>query len=399
MLYQVVLRLGWIFKTESIVMPAVLDSIGGTATLRGLLPMLSRFGLAIPPLFVASQIRLAKYKKRPLALFTGVMGGLFLVLAACWLVPREKFGGSLPAVYLVIYTMFFVASGLHQISFGTLQGKVIPATNRGRLLFVYSLLGAFVAITAVLVLMPDWLRSDGGAFHLIFGFSGVCFVVAAFIALCTQEHASPRPPEDFQPKGIRQVLHPLYSDKNLQLTALVSALCNSSIMLYPHYQALARDRLDLDFTALMTWVVVQNAGTAFFSSLAGPIADRYGNRLVLRFIAGGLALIPLLALLLSKSANCGATLFSCVFFLVGLSPVLIRVMQHYTLEICDRDDHPQYLAAISLANAAPFFLSGLIGYGVGRFDFDSVFVVISSLAMLACLLTFWLREPRTQPRG
>ena len=28
-LYQVTVRCGWIFKTESIVMPAVLDSIGG----------------------------------------------------------------------------------------------------------------------------------------------------------------------------------------------------------------------------------------------------------------------------------------------------------------------------------------------------------------------------------
>ena len=33
--YQIVLRVGWIFKTESIVMPAFLDHIGGTPWLRG----------------------------------------------------------------------------------------------------------------------------------------------------------------------------------------------------------------------------------------------------------------------------------------------------------------------------------------------------------------------------
>ena len=36
--YQVVVRTGWIFKTESIIMPAVLDVLGGSAWLRGCLP-------------------------------------------------------------------------------------------------------------------------------------------------------------------------------------------------------------------------------------------------------------------------------------------------------------------------------------------------------------------------
>ena len=42
--YQCCLRVGWIFKTESIIMPAVLDVIGGSGWLRGCLPMLNRFG-------------------------------------------------------------------------------------------------------------------------------------------------------------------------------------------------------------------------------------------------------------------------------------------------------------------------------------------------------------------
>ena len=49
-LYQVVMRTGWIFKTESVIMPAVLDSLGGSGWLRGLLPPLNRFGQSIPPL-------------------------------------------------------------------------------------------------------------------------------------------------------------------------------------------------------------------------------------------------------------------------------------------------------------------------------------------------------------
>jgi len=36
--YMILMRVGWIFKTESIIMPAVLDVIGGAGWLRGCLP-------------------------------------------------------------------------------------------------------------------------------------------------------------------------------------------------------------------------------------------------------------------------------------------------------------------------------------------------------------------------
>ncbi|MDP7206768.1 MAG: hypothetical protein QGH11_14430, partial [Pirellulaceae bacterium] len=54
--YQVILRCGWIFKTESIVMPAVLLSLGAQGWLRGFLPAISRFGMCVPPLLLASRI-------------------------------------------------------------------------------------------------------------------------------------------------------------------------------------------------------------------------------------------------------------------------------------------------------------------------------------------------------
>ena len=46
-LYMVLMRVGWIFKTESIIMPAVVDAIGGAGWLRGCLPMLNRFGQSL----------------------------------------------------------------------------------------------------------------------------------------------------------------------------------------------------------------------------------------------------------------------------------------------------------------------------------------------------------------
>ena len=60
----------------------------------------------------------------------------------------------------------------------------------------------------------------------------------------------------------------------------VAMAFGSSLALFPHYQALGRsNRLSLSFDNLMMWVVIQNMGTALFSLVAGPIADRRGNRI------------------------------------------------------------------------------------------------------------------------
>ena len=40
--YQVVARMGWIFKTETVIMPAVLDACVASGMLRGFLPVLNR---------------------------------------------------------------------------------------------------------------------------------------------------------------------------------------------------------------------------------------------------------------------------------------------------------------------------------------------------------------------
>ena len=79
-LYQVVLRCGWIFKTESIIMPAVLDSLGGGAWLRGFLPLFNRFGQSIPPLLASRAVTVAPKKKSVMVSTTLLMAVCFITL-------------------------------------------------------------------------------------------------------------------------------------------------------------------------------------------------------------------------------------------------------------------------------------------------------------------------------
>ncbi|HID75426.1 MAG TPA: hypothetical protein EYP56_05445, partial [Planctomycetaceae bacterium] len=49
--HQIVFRIGWVFKTESVIMPAFVDLVAGPGWVRGCLPVLNRLGQSVPPVF------------------------------------------------------------------------------------------------------------------------------------------------------------------------------------------------------------------------------------------------------------------------------------------------------------------------------------------------------------
>ncbi|MBP90733.1 MAG: hypothetical protein CMJ64_29150 [Planctomycetaceae bacterium] len=394
-LYQIVMRTGWIFKTESIIMPAVVDYISGAGWIRGCLPMLNRFGHSIPPVLLARQVKLLPRKKWAVFTTTTLMSALFLGLT--WLF-FAGFAHSMwmPAAFLVIYALFFMCIGINQLAFTTVQGKLVETTKRGRLLLVSSIIGAVSAVLFAFVLLPLWLQGDTPRFDLIFGFSGVLFAGSALSVLFLVEEA-----DDFQQDAASNPMHyfvdtyqTLRDDRNFRLLAFVGTLFGMSFMLFPHYQSLGLRTMNLELKSLMWWVVVQNIGTGLFSIPVGWIADRKGNRLVLQIGMLGIVAGPALAILMLHAGELGTRLYHFVFVLVGLTPVVLKTLYNYTLEISDAEDHPRYLSTLSLCSALPMFLSPLVGYFVDLFGFEAVFLAIATLVLIGWLLTFGLQEPR-----
>ncbi len=394
--YQVILRIGWIFKTESIIMPAVLDSLGCGPAVRAWLPLCNRFGQSVPPLLLSHRVRGASRKKILLSVCSFCMAIAFLVLAACWRWTGGT-GAWLPYMFIGIYAMFFLVTGIHQLCFGALQGKLVPVRRRGRLLMAASILGSSLACLIAALLLPRWLSGVGARFDLIFAFTGVCFLVASAVAITFDEF-----PDNFgRPAttlakildGARQVWR---QSANTRRLAIVAALFGSSVILFPHYQAMARERLGLTFENMMLWVVIQNAGTAMFSFLVGPLADRRGNRIVLLVILAIIGATPLLAVGVSHTGSVwGARMYPLVFLFVGLTPNVFRTFNNYTLEISKPSDHPRFLSTISLFIAGPAILSPLAGLAIAKIGLDPVFVGASLLMFLAWLMAFGLNEPRT----
>lgn len=399
-LYQVIMRTGWIFKTESVVMPAVLDVISGGGALggflRGCLPVLNRIGHSIPPMLFSRRLKVMPQKRRATFVCSLAMSAVFLALAGMFWLTGSTSHWWMPVVFLVCYTLFFAVTGINNLSLGTLQGKLIHATRRGRLLMSANVVGAITAIAAASLLMPLWLTTDGGRFDMIFGFTALCFAVSALVLLLTIEpkdnfSETPKSPAHMLAAAGAIVRH----DHNFRRLALVAMAFSSSLTLFPHYQALARSEpLNLPFDNLLTWVIVQNAGTALFSRILGPLADHRGNRLVMRLVLMMIALMPVTAITLAQFPVWGALFYPIVFVFIGLTPVGFKTLSNYTLEISPAEDHPRYLSTLGLCFAVPLVASPLLGWVIAVTGFTVVFCAISLTVFAGWLLTFRLHEPR-----
>ena len=393
--YQVVLRTGWIFKTESSVMPAAADALDPSGLARSWLPLLNRFGQSVPPVLAARRIKNLRKKKRAFIATTASMTFCFLGLTSLWLIPGLIAHPSAPVLYLLLYALFFGAIGINALAYNTIQGKLIKPERRGRLLMIADFVGASSAVLCALTLLRQWLHDDHADFAAIFGFTTLLFAAASIMSWFLKEQAD----DYFEPfRGVRHVFSAAWQtiaeDANFRRLAIVAALFSTSLLLFPHYQAIARERLGLGTPWLVWWVVAQNVGTALFSLLTGPIADSLGNRLALRIVTCLIVAGPLAALAFIHWPELGRQAFPLVFTLVGLTPVAQKTFNNYTLEITQPEHHPRYLSTLSLSMAAPIFASPLISPLIRLVGVEVVYLGIVGLLAAGWLLSFRLIEPR-----
>jgi len=393
-----VLRIAWIFKTESVIIPVFVGSIAGSSWVLGWLPMLSRAGLTLAPLWVAPALRRAPRKQFWLMAVCIGMAAPFLLLAWLWSFPEYRVASWFLVVFLSLYFLFFTAGGMGQIAFGSLQGKLIRPARRGRLMAVSGVAGSFLAILAAFLLLRPWLALDRGlGFQLIFAFTGGGFLLAGAVVWAVHEPAvhAPAAPRRNRLLDIYDVFG---NDARFRRLAYAAWLHMLMLLLFPHYVSLLKSRFEPQPFDIFIWVVAQNAGAGLFSLVAGGVADRWGNRFALRLQMFAAAGTPLLTLGLSHLEAPGPWCW-LTFLALGLTPVVFKTLSNYTLELAQPEDHPRYLSTLSLTLAAPYLLFSLIVGGMIHVaGHTPVFLLLSAVGVAAALATFAIDEPRNTPR-
>ena len=401
-LYQVIVRIGWIFKTETIIMPAVLDAVVDSGLLRGLLPVLNRGGQSVPPLLAAPAVARLAIKKWALVRTSLAMALWFGLLAVAWGPLKDWRPDLLAVLFLVLYGLFSASIGINQLVLASLQGKLISPGHRGRAMVVSVAVGSVLAILAAVLLLGPWLKEADG-FPKIFAVTGLFFGLAALVPAFLDEPPEVITMQTATDRGWRRLATGLTSwretlagDRALVRTCLVAACFSAVLMLFPHYQAFARDRLGSQVGSLLTWVIVQNAATGVASLVAGPLSDRRGTRIVLVWLVALSSATPLLVVLLSFLPHATAVeWFWLVYVPLGLNPISLKIFTNYALELAPRAaDHPRYVSIVGMALAAPFILSPLIGLAVDRFGFRHAFVIGAAVIAAGAVVAHGLPEPR-----
>ncbi|MGE0377139.1 MAG: hypothetical protein AB7Q45_17145, partial [Planctomycetaceae bacterium] len=98
--YQVVFRVAWVFKTESVIMPAMIDAVSGAGWVRGFLPVLNRVGQSVPPLLAAERLRNSRLKSLSVMSTTLLMAATFGMLSARWLTVSDRRQAGMAVVVL-----------------------------------------------------------------------------------------------------------------------------------------------------------------------------------------------------------------------------------------------------------------------------------------------------------
>lgn len=393
--HQVLFRTAWIFKIESVIMPAFLDSITPVGWIRGMLPLLNRTGQAFVPLLLSERLSQTTHKTTWLARTTLFMSLPFLSLGVLLLIPGVKGSDWFVGYFLAAYLTFFCLHGVNQASFNTIQGKLIRPDRRGKLIMLASVFGTPIAVGMAWLLLRPWTSVTPIRFSWIFLFTGSLFFLASLVIRNLSETHDPlmdRTVLSFRNR-IRAAWFALSQDSHLLRLCQFSALFVSSQLLFPYYQRLGQSLPGFEGSLFMVWVVAQFSAAAIFSWIAGFIADRRGTRSALRCLAFCAMFVPALALLIAENGSAGW--FWMTFFCLGIVPVTYRIQLNYALELTERSQHPIYVSTVVLSATLPIFLSPLVGDLVERFSYLPIFAATTVILAIGWLRTLFIIEPRS----
>ena len=411
---MVALRVSWIFKTESVFIPALLDTLtaplvgngaagaGGAGWVQGFLPMLNRAGQSLPPLLYANALRDRPLKKFSVWATTLGMALPFGALAGVLWVWGDGFAGAgAVVVFLTLYGLFFAATGLNQLGYSTLQAKLIPPARRGRLIAAGGVLGSIAAVTVAYGYLAGWRAAGPGSFALPFAATAAGMLASSAIVLLVREDrdepAAGTKPRFSVRRQFAEAAAVVRTDAAFRRVAGVGCLFVCAQLVFPHYVPLFRARFGAGALPLVDLVVAQNVGAGLFSVALGRLADARGNRLAARVCLCGVAAIPPLALVLASADS--PRWLPGLFFLLGLTPVTFKTVTNYTLELTTPANHPRYVSTLKLCMAVPFLLAVPVGALIDAVGRRPVFLAVAACVAAGAVLTGFSPEPRRGAAG
>lgn len=392
--YQFFYRVGWQFKMESTLMAGVVSFITGSPQMMGLFATVNAFGRALSPLVASPIVDRFQHKRRILLIFWSMTVAIWAVLTAyLWLPgPRNPVLGTV--FFGACYTLFFVFLSATSVAQGSLLGKIIPATMRGRAMAAgMSLAGAVNAVAFLFIYFvikqghfPEPLN-----YALAFSVSVGLFIVSGLSLLFIQEEASETRVRPLSlTANLRYFVKMAREDRNLGRLMMVNISAGIGGGMVQFYTGFWRETGMMTESGLMLATLIQVVFQGLSSGIFGRLADSRGNRAIIRGLMWFDSLSPLLTLLLGAlSVGLGQWgWFLGVYVFLGLRFPVYQLLTNYLLENVPQKEHAMALGAVTsvqlLVAPAPLILGAVAQLGgyAASFIAGAVFMLYGAYCAL-----------------
>jgi len=311
--------------------------------------------------------------------------------------------GVLLILFLVLFTVNSVASGVAGLPFINVVAKVIPPTRRGMFFgwrrFGGGLLALAGGVLVRVILSPDSGLAFPDNYALLF-FLGLLITIVLVVSFSLT--VEPAEPVDARRVGLgeqlRRALRLARDDGSYARYLGVRVAMMATSLALPFYAVYARRELGAPEEMVGVYLIGSAVAGALSNLVAGWISDRYGNCLLLRLAATTAVLPACFALAVAWLPPMGLEryqFFGLVFLFQGLhKTVTVIAGNNYVLELAPSRHRVLYVGFANGLVGLTLFATPLGGALVDWLGFRPLFFFALGCGLAAVALALRLEEPR-----
>ncbi|WP_428545152.1 MFS transporter [Profundibacter sp.] len=347
---------------SSTIMAALVYQLTGSSIVVGAITAILRFGWLFPQLIIGFLAQRSGSSMQYYVIGAFGRAACMALMAATLWVGADWPRGWLAVAVMVIWVAYAFISGIVAVPYNDIVARSVPSKLRSRLLATRFFGGGVLAL--VVVGIADRLVSNL-AFPL--SYAAIIAIASVLMFLSSTVFTAMGEPETkgsaADKPGFFQYLKDgvqVFRTDNRFATFVYAQWCGGAVLMaMPFYVVQAsKSGVSLEYVALL--LGAQTTGALLSNPLWGWWGDHLGKVSLLRAIALGRVVPPLLALSLPEGAL--FWFFMVVFFLMGaLANGLTIAVIGFLMEISPDDKRPAYSGYFNAITAPAFLLPLLAG--------------------------------------
>ena len=404
---------GTSFLDPTTVLPVFIRHFTNSDTLVGLASSLHRTGWHLPQLLVAGDLERRRFRL-PIYVRANIVRMTLIWLTVpliAWYSLEQP--GLVLSGFLILFGVASLCGGAAGLAYTDIVGKSIPRSYTGMFYATRSFLSGVLSIFAG-VLIKYLLDAESGSvfpanYAVIFalGTGMMCLGIGCFSLVREPEGQISKTHRNFV-QVIREVPGLLRLDPNFRTFLMVQVLASGIGFSLPFYVVFARETFQVPESSVGVFLAVQTVGSAVFNVVWGRISVTQGNQRVVVFAVLGVAIIPILALILGSQAALiqqgdgwvVTVCFSPIFLLIGGTTTGIFIgFKSYLLDIAPEERRPTYVGITNTVLGVGSLYPVFGGILADLLNLQGVFALSAVTVLAGVWLSLHLKAPTERSGG